>query len=527
MERYIAMELVIAHHHYRPGGVRKVIELAAPHLVRVVRPAIRKVILAGGEEPDASWRLLICRVLAPVPVEFFIEPAFGYFSEQKDRPATVQSQCKHALDRLLAGRAARDCMVWVHNPGLARNLLFVRELVRTCETRRIPLLAHHHDWWFDSRWQRWQELRRSGFRTLDAVARTVFCSTPNARHIAINRADAAILQKHCGPRAAWIPNIAERHPLPAPVRVRRARQWLRGQLGDGAPVWLMPCRLLRRKNIAEALLLTRWLRPEAWLITTGGVSSAGERPYAEKLSAVARDHGWRLRLGILQGDESHKPTVAELLSASETALLTSIQEGFGLPYLETAVAHRPLIARHLPNIAPDLAQFGLRFPQSYEELLVSPALFDWQAEVVRQEHLFRRWLGQMPRVCRRLAGKSALLAASRVRQPVPFSRLTLFAQLEVLVHPPEQSWALCAPLNPFLHTWRTRAARRALRVTSWPGGATQGLSGNACARRFGRLLAAASGSKAAPLASCSIQQQLMVEKLSAPHLYPLLWSGEI
>ncbi|OYV85625.1 MAG: hypothetical protein B7Z73_13210, partial [Planctomycetia bacterium 21-64-5] len=40
-------------------------------------------------------------------------------------------------------------------------------------------------------------------------------------------------------------------------------RWLSEQLGDDAPVWLMPCRLLRRKNLAEALLLARWLRPEA------------------------------------------------------------------------------------------------------------------------------------------------------------------------------------------------------------------------------------------------------------------------
>ena len=103
-------------------------------------------------------------------------------------------------------------------------------------------------------------------------------------------------------------------------------------------MWLLPCRLLRRKNIAEALLLTRWLRPEAWLVTTGGVSSAEEQAYADGLAAAAQTHGWRLRLGILHGDESQKPSVPELLAASEAVLLTSLQEGFGLPYLEAAAA---------------------------------------------------------------------------------------------------------------------------------------------------------------------------------------------
>jgi hypothetical protein len=63
--------------------------------------------------------------------------------------------------------------------------------------------------------------------------------------------------------------------------------------------------------------------------------------------------------------------VPELLAASEAVLLTSIQEGFGLPYVEAAAAGRPLIARHLPNIAPDLHKFGFRLPQAYDEILVA------------------------------------------------------------------------------------------------------------------------------------------------------------
>src|SRR5258706_9845437 len=119
-----------------------------------------------------------------------------------------------------------------------------------------------------------------------------------------------------------------------------------------SPVWILPCRMLRRKNVAEALLLTRWLRPEALLVTTGGASSADEQSYFDQIASAARRHGWPLRLGILQGDETHKPTVAELLAASEAVLLTSIQEGFGLPYLEAAAAGGPRPAPAPPNTAP-------------------------------------------------------------------------------------------------------------------------------------------------------------------------------
>jgi hypothetical protein len=518
------LKLVIVHHHYRPGGVRRVIELAVPHLLRSLRPPISKVVLAGGEAPDAAWLALFSRALGAVPVELFIEPAVGYFSEQKAAPATISRQCRRAVKRLFAGDDGKNHLVWAHNLGLARNLLLTRELVCGCKARGILLVAHHHDWWFDNRWQRWPELRRAGCRTLGAAAQAVFAAAPNVRHAAINQADAAILQEHFGPQAGWLPNLAERNAPVVTARVRQAKRWLSDQLGDDAPVWLMPCRLLRRKNIAEALLLTRWLRPDAWLVTTGGVSSVDEKPYAQRMVRAARRHGWRLKLGVMQGDESAKPSVAELLAASEVVLLTSIQEGFGLPYLESTAARRPFIARRLPNIAPDLARFGFRFPQSYDELSVDSRLFDWEAEVKRQLRLFRGWHTQLPLACRRLAVEPALLAVRHAPQPVPFSRLTLRAQLEVLTQPADHSWELCAPLNAFLHSWRNRAERGLLRVTPWPRTAAQWLSGAAYARRFVELLHAGPNAKLTRQTSLDTQQHFLRLKLSTANLYPLLWS---
>jgi glycosyltransferase involved in cell wall biosynthesis len=519
------MELVIAHYHYRPGGVRRVIELAAPHLVRALRSSIRRVVLAGGEAPDARWQAFLRRALGAVPLEWFIEPAFSYFSEQRAAPAAITRQCRLALNRLFAGGGDRDWLVWAHNLGLARNLLFARELMRVCEARRIPLVAHHHDWWFDNRWQRWAELKRAGFPTIETVAQTVFSTAPNVRHAAINRADAAVLRRHFKRCAAWLPDPAGPAALPATGRIQHARRWLRAELGDDAPVWLLPARVLRRKNVAEALLLTRWLRPGAWLVTTAGISSEDERPYGERLADAARRRGWRLHLGLLQGGEAGKPTVAELIGACEAVMSTSIREGFGLPPLEAAAARRPLIARRLPNIAPDLAQFGFRFPHSYRDVFISPVLFDWQSEIARQERLLRRWLGQLPRAWRHLAGEPAMLTGRRRPRPVPFSRLTLTAQLEVLTRPPEESWTLCAPLNPFLPRWRDMAARCALRVAPWPREAARWLSGRAYAQRLARLFEAAPGATPDRLAGRNAQRELMVERLSAPDLYPLLWSA--
>ncbi len=518
----LGMKLIIVHYHLRPGGIRRIIELATPHLVEASSGAIEQIVVAVGEAKDRKWNEFLTRHVAPTPMEFFVEPGFNYLSEQKRSPAAVTKRIRTGLETLLADANAQNTVVWAHNLGIGRNLILTRELMQACDERSVPLAAHHHDWWFDNRWRRWPEMNRSGFPTLTSVARTLFPAARTIHHFTINNSDAAQLRGHLRQCVTWLPNLTEAPATPSVARLREARSWLRRKLGTDAPVWILPCRLLRRKNVAEALLLTRWLRPEAWLVTTGGVSSADEKAYSDKLATAAHRHHWRLRLGVLAGDEARKPSVPELLAASEAVMLTSIQEGFGLPYLEAATSKRPLIARAIPNIAPDLRRFGFRFPQCYDEVLVTTELFDADAERARQEKLFEAWRKQLPAACRALAGRPVLLA-NGPSKPVPFSRLTLTAQLEVLAYPAAESWPACAPLNPFLQTWRERAASGELRLTPWPRSANRWLSGTAYARQFFRALQTSPG-PARYVSSAAIQNGFIKSKLASSNLFPLLWS---
>jgi glycosyltransferase involved in cell wall biosynthesis len=517
------VKLVIVHYHLRPGGIRRIIELATPYLVGAAECPVAQVVLVTGQRADRAWHDRFAGMLRGVRVEVAVEPSFNYLSEQRGSPAHIANRIRRALDKLLTD-AGDGCLVWAHNLGVGRNLILTRELVAACAGRGIPLVAHHHDWWFDNRWARWPEMRRFGFRTLASPAQTVFPNHNNVLHVAINHADASIFARHFGKRWLWLPNLTEPAPPPPAARIRAAHRWLRNKLAhDGAPVWLLPCRTLRRKNIAEALLLTRWLRPAAWLVVTGAASSADEVPYFKTLEGAARKHHWRLRLGVLAGDESRKPSVPELLVASEAVLLTSIQEGFGLPYLEAAAARRPLIARRLPNVAPDLDRFGFDFQQAYDEILVAPELFNWQAERVRQQKRFNAWRAAMPAFARARASEPPLLA-SRRRRPVPFSRLTLAAQLEVLARPSRETWETCAPLNPFLEIWRQRAEAKQLRATPWPHTAHRWLGGEAYAQRLFGALKAESYSTQRGHSPVRVQSDFITAKLDAQNLYPLLWS---
>jgi glycosyltransferase involved in cell wall biosynthesis len=519
------LQLIIVHYHFRPGGIRRIIELATPHLVAQFRGRIRKVILAGGEASDPHWNQSFQKQLSGISVEFFLEPSFHYLSDQNGRGAELTAKLIQAMGRLLDEYGADDALVWAHNLGIARNLLLARELVRACSARKIPLVAHHHDWWFDNRWLRWPEMRQFGITTISAAARSIFPAVPEIRHVAINQADAKVLERHFSNRAGWLPNLSEPEPSPAAERIEAAKVWLAKKLHDStASIWLVPCRLLRRKNIAEALLLTRWLHPGAWLVTTGAPSSSDEHNYAATLAKAARKHHWPLQLSVLEGNEAHKPNVRELMAATEAVLLTSIQEGFGLPYLEAAAAGRPLIARSIPNIVPDLEQFGFRFPQMYHDILVPPELFDWDAETQRQTKAFGSWKAGLPRSCRLWTGTPWLLGLKGKPQPIPFSRLTLTAQLEVLAHPPNLSWETASVLNPFLVHWKKSAAKNRLRITPWPTEASQWLSGQAYGRQFEAILRKDAGPTPSAEKGIAAQQDFIREKMASPYLFPLLWT---
>ena len=48
------MNLIIVHYHLRPGGIRRVVELATPYLVEAGGGAVERIVLAVGE---ASYSL--------------------------------------------------------------------------------------------------------------------------------------------------------------------------------------------------------------------------------------------------------------------------------------------------------------------------------------------------------------------------------------------------------------------------------------------------------------------------------------
>lgn len=513
------------HYHLRPGGVRRVIELALPHLASLAPAPLESVVLASGGAPDVAWRENLSQALKGTRLQLYCEPAFRYLSEQRSSSEAIRRRIRSALEKIATRIPLTETLIWAQNLGVGRNLILADELAAFSARYGVPLLSHHHDLWFENRWARWKEMRACGFRSLSAVANASFAAGARVCHVTINRLDNAVLAKHLGSRARCMPNLTERGRAPTGPRVAEARKWLRSELGDDAPVWIFPTRFLRRKNLAEAILLTRWLRPEGWFVTTAGVSSREEQHYARRLESAARRENWRVRFRLLADATRRAPAVGELAAASEVMLLSSAQEGFGLPFLEASALQKPLIARYLPNIVPDLLKLGFSFPNLYHEILIPPDLLNLDRERIRQRKLWRDWKATLPSVCRGLAERPPLFDLSN-GDAVPFSRLTLSAQLEVLAIPAEESWASCAAGNPFLQKWRTLSRAGNLKATPWAPRAEAVIGGDAYAARFWRTASAIPSHPLSNHAAESAQRDSIAERLGATFLYPILFGDE-
>lgn len=444
--------LVVIHYHWRPGGVRRIVEISLPAILQAGRCQIQKTtLLSGTHDPTSAW-------LNIPEASFCCEPAMDYFSAQNRDLAEMAKKIQATLQRVVPLDTAKETLIWFHNPALARNMILNREILAFVRMSGASLIMHHHDFWCDGRWARWPEMEACGLGTLEEVAADTLESPEGVSHVTINIPDFKILRQSMGERVHHLPNPVSAPVRHAEARLKEVRDWVRSEIGAESPIWVFPTRFLRRKNILEAVLLTRWLCPEAFFVTTSGAASPDEEPYAGLIKEAARREGWRVCFGLL--DKPGGPNVAELLQVCDVALLTSIQEGFGMGFVEAAAAGTPLIARSLLHVMPDLNALGFEFPHLYDEIWIEPSIIDAAAEKKRVHRIQSESRRNLPPLLQQHFNPSDL----DFSKAVPFSRLTLQGQFEVLSHDPIDSWRICQQRNPILDQIKSSS----LHPTKWP-----------------------------------------------------------
>lgn len=477
------------------------VEGALTSLAKLAGERLQKITLLSGSPAGVQPSLpdLPCETM------FLSEPRCDYLCGQKKNSTAISVEIRSALQKAIAGSGGLRTLVWFHNPALARNPLLVREVSKFCKTNGYALVLHHHDFWCDGRWARWGDLLRSGCRTPAEAASNIFAEGSGAVQVCINSRD----RRRLGVPAKLLPNpVAEMRLAPS------AKKWIAAKVPGGAPLWIAPTRFLRRKNLAEAVLLARWLRPEAVLATTSAACSREEAVFARRIQQAARQGRWNVKFGLLDGPGS--PPVSSVLRAAEAVVLTSVQEGFGMAFTESAAAGAPLLGRALPSVMPDLRRMGFRFPHLYRAIWISPMLFDFSGENWRRRALFEKVRKSLPAPLRGRLEPFELRAGERV----DFARLTHAGQLEVLSCDPAAAWNCSKMLNPALRRIE-EALRSGNLVAPTPPPAVKN-SHREYAKKFLAIAEAAFKKSLRRFDAQAAQSRLLAGALGPESIFPIL-----
>jgi hypothetical protein len=133
-----------------------------------------------------------------------------------------------------------------------------------------------------------------------------------------------------------------------------------------------PVRVLKRKNIEEALLITKLLNDEGEnyrLIVT----IPCEEDYQKEIEKLAEEHNIPCSVGEAHkflGYNKEEFTTADLFHISDLIISTSIAEGFGFAFIEPWIAGTPLIGRKIPEVTKDFENNGIDLSPLYDNNLL-------------------------------------------------------------------------------------------------------------------------------------------------------------
>jgi len=330
------MKIAIIHYHLGHGGVSEVIVRAS----RLMTGAGIKHVVLVGPSPQPISPDLPVRVI----------DGLGYaISGDAD---SLGQRLRSAAASELGG--APD--IWhFHNHSLGKNPA-VPQIVATLAARGERILLQIHDLAEDGRPQNAGLLGdRRQLYPAGSLVHYAFLNTRDRDRFA-----AAGLPT---PRAHLLGNPVEVQSLPpAP---------------SGPPLVLHPVRGIRRKNLGEILLLAA-LAPQGtrWAITRDPLDPAA-RAIHDSWQRLAVETQLPVEFDVVDRSEPELgagSTFETWLTKSTHLVTTSVAEGFGMVFLESATRGRPLLGRDLPHLTRDGAAHQLHDGKLYNRLFV-PA--DW------------------------------------------------------------------------------------------------------------------------------------------------------
>lgn len=418
------MNIAILHCHFERGGVTQVVE----NHVRWLRNSDRVERIALVSGPRTSGLSEETRR----SVESLIIPGFDY-DEADESADSIDEKSRQVLDDLSRGLdsigfTADDTVLHWHNHSLGKNTATPR-VIRLLAQAGYRLLLQIHDFAEDNRPQNYQRLiEAAGAHSKAEIDAYLYPVAPQIHYATLTGGDADVLSRvgvgddrtHCLPNSVVLPRGDRVDQDDALKKVRQAMQ-----LPDDARWCVYPVRGIRRKNLGEFLLVSRWTGADCFSGMTLCPATEVEKRSYQRWRQLADEVAPRMVF-----DAGHAPTVTlgDNLSASDFVISTSVAEGFGMAFLEPWLVDRPVIARDLPLVTSDFEAAGVQLPCLYDSIPI-PGDKTWLAACRGETHeaMLEAWSALSPDfhpvLQRRDAGGE---------DSIDFAKLTPRRQIEVL-----------------------------------------------------------------------------------------------
>jgi hypothetical protein len=290
-------------------------------------------------------------------------------------------------------------------------------------------LLQIHDFAEDNRPENyWKLINATGVKSPEELDAYLYPSAPQIHYAGLTRADATVIgslgvpanRTHCLPNsvtAVAMNNIDRQSAL------EKIRQVMR--LPGDARWALYPVRGIRRKNVGEFVLLSRWVAENTFAALTLSPATPVEKRSYDR---------WKLMAGNVAPravfDAAHFEGVSypESLAASDFVISTSVAEGFGMAFLEPWLVLRRVVARRLPTVSDDFEAAGVNLTQLYDQIPV-PGDADWIRGCRRETEIaFNQAWSSVPGNFRPSMDDNW----QHNNEQIDFARLTPKRQIEVL-----------------------------------------------------------------------------------------------
>ncbi len=393
------MTIVLLHYSAPPvvGGVESVLAHQARLFAWHDHP-VRILAGRGGPAVDGVPVVRLPELDSRHPKVLFVKRELD-----RGRVPALFAELRDRIADQLSAELADARVVIAHNVcSLHKNLALTAALHRLA-VRRPPwrLVLWHHDLaWTTARYR--HELH-------DGYPWDLLRTEWGGRHVAVSASRKSEVARLFGldeDAVAVVPNGVDLEELldlePGTCRLVR-----RLGLLAAAPLLLLPVRITPRKNIELALKVLAALReqmPTARLVVTGppGAHNPANARYLQRLKALRAELGLEDAAHFMVDDFGGPLSdrmVADLYRLADGVLLTSLEEGFGIPLLEAAVHRVPVFCSAISPLL-DLGAQDVTY-------------FDPQAEPADIANAIAEQLGASPTYC----------FAVRVRQELTWDRI--------------------------------------------------------------------------------------------------------